>query len=136
MLFETEKDLIREQNAIETYVKVFKGSYKKLDKLDIDFKIFDADGLLIGYVEVKGRNKILSEAYPLPISVKKLTKLMDKRLNPIIIWACLDGIIYGKLEHIKGEIKFGGTSVQRALVDKELMAYYNKQPSLRYIKFS
>jgi hypothetical protein len=136
MLLETSQDLIREEQAIQTYVKLFKGSYKKLDKLDIDFKIFDENGLLIGYVEVKGRNKIIAEAYPLPIAIKKLNKLMDKRLNPTVIWACLDGIVYGKVEQIHGTVSFGGSKRNLELVDKELMAYYGKQTNLRYVKFT
>ncbi|UOF82507.1 hypothetical protein [Caudoviricetes sp.] len=135
MLYETQEDLYRETKAIEHYVKLFKGSYKKLDKLDIDFKIFDENNLLIGYAEVKGRNKIIADAYPLVVSVKKLSKLMDKRLNPTIIWACLDGIIYGKVQYLKGEIKYGGSSRSMELSDKELMAYFDKQPQLKYFKY-
>ena len=105
-------------------------------KLDIDFKVFDESGLLIGYAEVKGCNKILSEAYPLMVAVKKLSKLMDKRLNPTIIWACHDGIVYGKVENLKGEIRYGGSSRGLQLTDKELMAYYQRQPNLKYLKYS
>ena len=135
MLYETQEDLYRETKAIEHYVKLFKGSYKKLDKLDIDFKIFDENNLLIGYAEVKDRNKIIADAYPLVVSVKKLSKLMDKRLNPTIIWACLDGIIYGKVQYLKGEIKYGGSSRSMELSDKELMAYFDKQSQLKYFKY-
>ena len=55
MTFETETDLIREKKAIELFVSIFGGSYKKLDPQDIDFKVFDKDKNLIAYAEVKGR---------------------------------------------------------------------------------
>ena len=55
MTFETEIDLIREKKAIELFVSIFGGSFKKLDPHDIDYKVFDKDKNLIAYAEVKGR---------------------------------------------------------------------------------
>ena len=82
MTFETEEDLRRERKAIDTFVKTFGGSYQKLDPLDIDYKIFDKDKKLIAYAEVKGRVRPIRDAYPLPIAIRKLVKLADKRLAP------------------------------------------------------
>ena len=39
MIFEKPEDIERETNAIKKFVSLFDGSYKKLDKLDIDFRI-------------------------------------------------------------------------------------------------
>ena len=80
-IFETEQDLIREKKAIELFVSIFNGSYKKLDPFDVDYKIFDKDNNLIAYAEVKGRIRSMRDAYPLPIAARKVVKLMDKRLN-------------------------------------------------------
>ena len=137
MIIETEEDLRREKKAIETYVSLFRGSYQKLDKYDIDYKVFDKDGLLIAYAEVKGSFRQIYNAYPVQVAVKKLVKLLDKRLNPVIIWACDDGIIYGDLEKLVGTIKLGGRNIPRpeAVNDVELMAYFEKQKSLRYVRF-
>jgi len=137
MIIETEEDLRREKKAIETYVSLFRGSYQKLDKYDIDYKVFDKDGLLISYAEVKGSFRQIYNAYPVQVAVKKLVKLLDKRLNPVIIWACDDGIIYGDLEKLVGTIKLGGRNTPRpdAVNDVELMAYFEKQKSLRYVRF-
>jgi hypothetical protein len=134
-IFETEDDLKREKKAIETFVNTFGGSYKKLDPLDIDYKVFDKDQNIIAYAEVKGRIRNIRNAYPLPISVKKLTKLMDKRLNPVIIWACDDGIIYGKVNELVGMIKVGGRSDRDGFNDVEIMAYYDKQKAFKYVRF-
>ena len=136
-IFETEQDLIREKKAIELFVSIFGGSYKKLDPLDIDYKIFDKEGKLIAYAEVKGRIKTMRMAYPLPISARKIVKLIDKRIAPVAIWACEDGIIYGKVDKLKGEIKWGGRSPrENSIDDSELMVYYEKQKELKYIRFT
>ena len=136
MTFETEEDLRREKKAIETFVNTFGGSYKKLDPHDIDYKIFDKDKNLIAYAEVKGRIRTMRSAYPLPVAVRKITKLADKRLNPVLIWSCDDGIIYGKVNMLKGEIKWGGrTPRDNSFNDSELMVYYDKQKELKYVRF-
>lgn len=136
MIFETEQDLIREKKAIEVFVKIFEGSFKKLDPHDIDYKVFDKDGKLISYAEVKGRIRTMHDAYPLPISAKKLVKLVDKRITPVIIWACEDGIIYGKANQLHGTLKWGGRPPRESSTsDDELMVYYDKQRGLKYVRF-
>ena len=136
MTFETEEDLRREKKAIETFVNTFGGSYKKLDPQDIDYKIFNKKGELIAYAEVKGRIRTMNAAYPLPIALRKISKLSDKRLNPLVIWACEDGIIYGKVNKLKGEIKWGGRAPRdNSFNDSELIIYYDKQKELKYVRF-
>lgn len=136
MTFETEQDLKREHKAITTFVNTFGGSFQKLDPNDIDYKVFDKGGKLIAYAEVKGRIRTMHNAYPLPIAARKLVKLTDKRLTPVVIWACEDGIIYGKADKLKGEIKWGGRPPRdNSFNDDELMVYYEKQKSLKYIRF-
>lgn len=136
MTFETETDLIREKKAIEVFVRRFKGSFKKLDPQDIDYKVFDKDKNLIAYAEVKGRIRTMHNAYPLPLSARKLVKLIDKRITPVLIWACEDGIIYGKANKLYGEIKWGGRPPRDGAVDdNELMVYYEYQKELKYVRF-
>jgi hypothetical protein len=136
MRFENDKDLSREKKAIDFFVNRFEGSYKKLDPNDVDYRVYDKIGKLIAYAEVKGRYRTLEEAYPLPVAARKVVKLCDKRLNPVIIWACDDGIIYGKPTEIKGEVRWGGRKPREGAVnDQELMIYYPKQKTFRYFKF-
>ena len=135
--FETEQDLIREKKAIDTFVNVFKGSYKKLGQHDIDYKVFDKDGNIIAYAEVKGRLKSMKTAYPLPVALSKLNKLIEKRLNPVLIWACDDGIIYGKVYKLFGEIRYSGRVPREGAVnDAEMMAYFDKQKEFKYVRFT
>ena len=105
MRFETENDLTREKRAIQKFVDRFGGSFKKLDPNDVDYRVYDKNNRLIAYAEVKGRYRSLSQAYPLPIAARKVVKLCDKRLNPVVIWACDDGIIYGKPNEIQGDVR-------------------------------
>jgi hypothetical protein len=124
--FETEEEKRIQKKAIEVFVNTFGGTYQKLDSSDVDYKIFDKNKNLIAYAEISGRVRTIRNAYPLPISAKKLVKLIDKRLAPVIIWSCEDGIIYGKADKLVGDIKFDGD---------EMMVYYDKQRSFKYIRF-
>ena len=134
--FETEEDRIREEKAINRFVSLFEGGYQKLGIHDIDYKIFDKNKKLIAYAEVKGTLKNISTAYPLPIAARKLVKLMDKRLNPLVIWACDDGIIYARLKDITGISKVGGRPRRENSVnDEELMVYYDKQKGFKYVRY-
>ena len=123
----------KEKRAIDLFVKKFGGSYQKLAATDVGYKIFDSENNHIGYAEVTERVRTIYNAYPLPIQVKKLVKLMDKRITSAVIWACEDGIIYGHVDKIKGEIKWG--SKASPLTD-ELMAYYDKQSPFKYVRFT
>lgn len=136
MRFENSKDLDREEKAIIKFVSSFNGSYNKLGDNDIDFEVLHNDKV-ISYVEVKGRLRALKDAFPLPIAVRKLVKLADKRVNPVIIWACEDGIIYSKVKDLKGTIKYSGRKPRAgASNDLELMAYYNNNENFKIIKYT
>jgi hypothetical protein len=132
-LFQSDNDLIREEIAMKAFAKKYNLLFKKLDQFDIDFAVYNMDNKLIAYAEVKGRNREIKDAYPLPISIRKISKLHDKKLNPIVIWSCYDGIIYGKLNQLVGVVKYGGMIEQRegSANDQELMAYYDRQNDLK-----
>jgi hypothetical protein len=137
MTFETEQDIHREKKAIETFVKIFGGSFTKLGPQDIDYKIFDKNGSLIAYVEIISRLKTMKTAYPLPVSLSKLSKLVEKRLNPVLIWCCDDGIVYGKAYKLAGEVMLGGRPPRKeAATDAEMMVYFEKQKEFKYVRFT
>ena len=136
MRFENKSDLTREKKAIEKFVGIFGGSYKKLGPNDIDYRVFDSSNNLIAYVEVKGRLRAHKDAYPLPVAARKIVKLCDKRLNPVMIWACEDGIIYAKVSEIQGSVKWGGRKPrENSFNDEELMIYYEQQKGFKYVRF-
>ena len=130
MIFETDTDILREKKAIDLFVSIFKGSYKKLDQFDIDYKVSDDRGQLIAYVEVVGRIRTMKMSYPLPITLSKLNKLIEKRLNPVIVWACDDGIIYAEATKLEGVIKWGGLPHR-----DEMMVYYDKHKTMKYVRY-
>ena len=130
MRFEKKEDLERELKCIDFFCNTFELTYTKLGENDIDYSLHK-NGKLLYYAEVKGRNRNISDAYPLPIACRKLVKLQDKKVNPVIIWACFDGIIYGKTEDIYGMIYTGGRKPRENSVnDIEFMAYFSKQSKL------
>lgn len=135
MRFEKESDIKRELKAIEFFINKYNLDYKKLGEWDIDFSLYK-NNILVGYAEVKGRNKNIADAYPLPLAIRKIHSLTEKTKDPIIIWACYDGIIYAKLKKLNGVIKQGGRKPRKHSVnDIELMAYYNEQTDLNIIYY-
>jgi hypothetical protein len=136
-MFENELDLAREKKAIELFANTFKLNYLKLSQTDVDYKIFGSDGDVIAYAEVKGRIRTMRDAFPLPIALRKLVKLMDKRIKPVVIWACDDGIFYADITKIYGSVRLGGRPIRDgAFNDEEMMAYYDKQDNIRYIRYT
>jgi hypothetical protein len=131
MIFETDTDILREKKAIDLFVSIFGGSYKKLGPQDVDYKVSDDRGQLIAYVEVVARIRSIKTSYPLPITLSKLNKLIDKRLNPVIVWACDDGIIYAEATKLEGVIKWGGIPPR----NDEMMVYYDKQKTMKYVRY-
>ena len=138
MRFENDDHRQREQRAITKFCSLFDLTFRKLGENDIDFQIFKSDRL-VGFVEVKGRHRIIADAYPLPIAIRKLNKLQGERApreDPVIVWACHDGIIYGKVRNITGTVRYGGRKVRDgASNDQELMAYFNPQEDLHHERY-
>lgn len=138
MRFENDDHRQREQRAITKFCSLFDLTFRKLGENDIDFQIFKSDRL-VGFVEVKGRHRIIADAYPLPIAIRKLNKLQGElapREDPVIVWACHDGIIYGKVRNITGTVRYGGRKVRDgASNDQELMAYFNPQEDLHHERY-
>lgn len=135
VIFETKKDLDREEKAVSLFCKEYGLTYGKLHRLDIDFKIYK-DNKFVFYLEVKGRMRKLNECYPLPISVKKLIKISDKSGKAVVLWACLDGIVFSYLHKLKGDIRIGGRRPREGSSnDIEFMAYYNKNSNLKQLYY-
>ena len=121
---------------IECNFGSYSKSYRLCCTLPSDYKVFDKDDNLIAYAEVKGRYRSIASCYPLPIACRKVVKLCDKRLNPVMIWACDDGIVYGQPAQLDGYVKWGGRKPREGAVnDQELMIYYDKQKTLRYFRY-
>ena len=133
--FENKKDLEREYKAISLFCNTFGYTFKKLGKHEIDYIVYK-DGNFVSYVEVKGRIKTINECYPLPVAIRKLLKMSDKKKQSVMLWACLDGIVFSRLEKLKGEIKTGGRKPREgASNDIEIMAYYERSNNLIEVEY-
>ena len=127
MIFENDQDLNRERAAIKTYTDLTKGSYQKLGPNDVDYKLFDKDKNISSYAEVKVLTTTIQNSFPLSLSARKISKLIDKRLNTVLIWGCLDGIIYGKPQLINGQVSWS-----EAEFDLEIK--YNNKKEFKYVR--
>ena len=133
--FENKKDLDREIKAAKLFCNEYGLTYEKLGMNDVDFKIYK-DGKFVFYLEVKGRVRTLKECFPLPIAVRKLLKMTDKKQSGVILWACLDGIIFSRVETLNGQIRIGGRKAREGSAnDIELMAYYNNSSNFTQLRY-
>lgn len=121
---EFDPDELRERKAIDKYCSVNKLRHTRMGHGM--YRIDNDDGTPVGYVLVEPKLRNMSYAYPLQAMAKKVIKLIDKRLSPVIIWACDDGILFANADKIKGSSLFK---------DNELMLYFDRQPGFRYIRY-
>lgn len=129
--FERPADIDRENKAMRTIASRYNWQYKKLGPYDVDFYIKG-----IGYLEVKGRNRYIDDAFPLPLARRKYDKLMEKPLNKIIVWSCFNGLIYADLTKLTfTERKGGRTPRNGSTNDIESMMYIPQQECMTYIDY-
>ena len=129
--FERPSDIERENKAMQTIASQYNWQYKKLGPYDVDFYIKG-----IGYLEVKGRNRNIEDAFPLPLARRKYDKLMEKPLNKIIVWSCFNGLIYADLTKLTFTERTGGRTPRNGSTnDIESMLYIHQQECLTYIDY-
>ena len=135
--FETKFDTDREESAIGALLSGSGWFPEKLGPHDVDFLIRDADGIVRASCEVKGRNKNIEDAFPLPLAARKAVSLSDmKKGKNLIVWACYDGIIYGDINELSGTVRTGGRKPREgAANDVEVMLYFKNQKGLKVRKF-
>lgn len=134
MRFETQVDIDRETKAIKTFCNAYNLKYNKLSDWDIDFLVYNDK--FTTHAEVKGRLRLAKDSYPLPLAIRKVYKLSEASKDPVIIWACNDGILYAKLVNLKGEIRKGGRNPRQGSAnDIEMMAYYPEQDDIKFLKY-
>ena len=129
--FERPADIERENKAMQTIASQYNWQYKKLGDYDVDFYIKG-----IGYLEVKGRNRNIEDAFPLPLARRKYDKLMEKPLNKIIVWSCFNGLIYADLTKLTYTERTGGRTPRNGSTnDIESMLYIPQQECMTYIDY-
>ena len=127
-------DLSKKKKAIEEFTRFFGGSYELLSPSDVYCRVFDADKKPLAYIDIIIENRQMADAYPLTAPVRKILKLADKRLNPSMIWAFVDGIVYCKIKNISGEIAFG--KINDNSPDELIVKITKRQRFLRFTSLS
>ncbi len=133
MSFESAEDLANKKKAARIFTNMFGGSFSALSVLDTDFKILDKERNLISYAEVVVMKGNYSQSMSLHISVSRLSKLCNKRLNPVIIWSFDDGIVYTKVVNISGKLSWGSLPWKASNPStNELVAEFKQDKNFRY----
>ena len=133
MKFESQEDLIKKTKAVRTFVDLFGGSFVALGFSDTDYKVFDKNKKLICYVEICLVNESYDPSKKLSVAANRLVKLASKRLNPVVVWAFNDGIVYSKVIKITGEIKWADRNPEFSSYDtRELMVFFEQQKNFKY----
>ena len=125
-MFEQDQDIKKEKKAIALYLRRLGGSYKKLSKDDVDFRIQGENGAVIGYAEVKVLDTEMKDSFPLMVEARKIIKLRDKRLHAVMIWSCIDGIYYLPIEGLVGKGLWSE--------EEELMLSFDNKKLFKYVK--
>jgi hypothetical protein len=125
-MFEQDQDIKKEKKAIELYLRRIGGSYKKLSKDDVDFRIQGENGAVIGYAEVKVLDTEMKDSFPLMVEARKIIKLRDKRLHAVMIWSCIDGIYYLPIEGLVGRALWSE--------EEELMLSFDNKKLFKYVR--
>ena len=125
-MFEQDQDIKKEKKAIALYLRRLGGSYKKLSKEDVDFRIQGENGAVIGYAEVKVLDTEMKDSFPLMVEARKIIKLRDKRLHAVMIWSCIDGIYYLPIEGLVGKALWSE--------EEELMLSFDNKKLFKYVK--
>lgn len=127
-MFEVDQQLSKKKWAIDLYLNIRGGDkYQKLGHNDVDFRIKDENNNVISYAQVKVIDAPIAKAYPLTVDARKIIKLRDKRIKGVIIWACIDGIIYSTIEELQGETMWDKSS-------GELILSFNNKKKFKYVR--
>lgn len=118
--------LKRKEQAVKKLCDVFGMSYLKLGPLECDFKLLSDASVPIGYAQVVEVDGMIRYSYPLSISIQELSLLKSKVMNPIIIWACDDGILYTKIKDTYGTFRW---------YNNDLHLFFTKQKNIKFIKY-
>lgn len=118
--------LKRKEQGVDKFCKVFGFTFSKLGPMECDFKIIGEKNTPVGYAQVVVTESLIRYSWPLSVSVSDLSLLKAKVMNPVLIWACDDGICYTNLEDTYGNFRW---------VDGDLRLFFYKQKSIKYIKY-
>ena len=126
MKFENKENKLREQETLKTFANNFGLTFAKHPEYaHIDAALYN-NGSLIGFAEVKGVHKSIEDSNDVIVSMRKIIRAqalqIDSRLPVAIIWAFNDGIVYERINNLKGIFYYGGRKVREgSTFDQEML---------------
>ena len=126
MKFEKKINKDREKNALKIFSKKFNLTFAKHPEYaHIDAVLYN-NGKITGFAEVKGVHKSIEDASDVIVSMRKIVRaqmLQVQTKKPVaIIWAFDDGIVYERINNLKGIFYFGGRAIREgSTFDQEML---------------
>ena len=126
MKFEKKENKEREKKALILFSKNFGLTFSKHPEYaHIDAVLYN-NGKITGFAEVKGVHKSIEDANDVIVSMRKILRaqmLQVQAKKPVaIIWAFNDGIVYERINNLKGIFYFGGRAIREgSTFDQEML---------------
>ena len=126
MKFENKANKLREQETLKTFANHFGLTFAKHPEYaHIDAALYNK-GSLTGFAEVKGVHKSIEDSNDVIVSMRKIVRgqmlQVQSNLPVAILWAFNDGIVYERINNLKGIFYYGGREVrQGSTYDQEML---------------
>jgi len=126
MKFENKENKLREKETLKTFCDHFGMTFAKHPEYaHIDAVLYNK-GRITGFAEVKGVHKSITKANDVIVSMRKIIRAqalqIDSGLPVAIIWAFDDGLVYERVNNLKGIFYYGGRAVrQGSTYDQEML---------------
>ena len=126
MKFENKANKLREQETLKTFANHFGLTFAKHPEYaHIDAALYN-NGSLIGFAEVKGVHKSIEDSNDVIVSMRKIVRgqmlQVQSNLPVAILWAFNDGIVYERINNLKGIFYYGGRKVREgSTFDQEML---------------
>ena len=126
MKFENKENKLREKETLKTFCDHFGMTFAKHPEYaHIDAVLYNK-GRITGFAEVKGVHKSITKANDVIVSMRKIIRAqalqIDSGLPVAIIWAFDDGLVYERVNNLKGIFYYGGRAVrQGSTFDQEML---------------
>jgi hypothetical protein len=126
MKFENKENKLREKETLKTFCDHFEMTFAKHPEYaHIDAVLYNK-GRITGFAEVKGVHKSITNSNDVIVSMRKIIRAqalqIDSGLPVAIIWAFDDGLVYERVNNLKGIFYYGGRAVrQGSTFDQEML---------------
>jgi ADP-heptose:LPS heptosyltransferase len=112
MKFERKENKKREKETLKTFCNHFELTFAKHPEYAHIDAVLYSKGKITGFAEVKGVHKSIEKAYDVIVSMRKMVRAQKLQVNSgkpvVIIWAFNDGIVYERINNLKGIFYYGG----------------------------